>query len=136
MGGMGSWCLFSPPDVREVGQFVCPVHDPVWPFGTVAPSFYPGMGIQVALGTSLSLRCSQALPVVRVGVGQHVPTASSGFVGFTRLLLGSQDGVTVRSRGAETQDGAETSPVLFALGLDTSCYCLFHLLATGEQDIH
>lgn len=136
MGGTGSWCLFSPPDVREVGQFICPVHDPLCPFGTVAPSFHPGMGVQVALGTSLSLRCSRALPVVGVGVGQHVPAASSGLAAFPGLLLGTQDGVAVHSRGAEAQNGAETSPVLFALGLDASCYCLFHLLATGEQDIH
>lgn len=55
---MGVRCLFSPPDVREVGQFVRPVHDPMCPFGTMGPSLHPGVGVQVAPGTPLSLGCS------------------------------------------------------------------------------
>lgn len=133
-GGRGSWCLLSPPDVGEVGQFVRPVQDPVGPFGTVAPSFGPGVG--VALGTSLCLGCSWALPVLGVSVGHHVPTASTGPAAFPHLPVGSQDGVPVHGRGAEAQDGAEASPVLFTLGLDAPRYCLFHLLAAGEQDVH
>lgn len=95
VGVTGARCLFSPPDVREVGQFVCPVHDPMCPFGTVGPSFHPGMGVRVALGTSLSLGCSRALPGVRLRVGQDVPAASGGFASFSQLLLGAQDGITV-----------------------------------------
>lgn len=133
-GGKGSRRLFSPPDVREVGQFLCPVQDPVGPFGTVAPSFGPGIG--VALRTSLPLGCPRALPVLGVGVGHHVPTASAGPAAFPHLLLGSWDGVSVHGRGAEAQDGAEASPVLFTLGLDAPGYCLLHLLAAGEQDVH
>lgn len=74
--------------------------------------------------------------MLRLSRDQHIPAASSSFAGFARLLLGAQNGIAVHGGGAEAQDRAETSPVLFALGLDASCYCLFHLLATGEQDVH
>lgn len=127
--GRGSRCLFSPPDVGEVGRLLCPLRDPVGPFGAGAPSFDPGVG--VALGTSLPLGCPRALPVLGVGVGHHVPTASTGPAAFPRPLL-----LSVHGRGAEAQDGAEAPPVLFTLGLDAPGYCLLHLLAAGQQDVH
>lgn len=38
--------------------------------------------------------------------------------------------------GAETQDGAQASPVLLTLSLDTAGDGLLHIFPTGQQQIH
>lgn len=51
-------------------------------------------------------------------------------------MLRDRSGRSLYVGGAETQNGAQASPVLFTLSLDAVSDSLLHILSAGQQQIH
>lgn len=135
-GGKKSYILLSPPDVREVRQFLCLFDNPVSRFGTVAPSFSAGLGIPRKPATSLPSGVAGALSGVRFRVDYNVPLTNRGSGDFIWLLLRFKGEISMWDGGAETQDRTQAAPALFTLGLDAPSDGLSNLLSTSEQGVH
>lgn len=130
--------LLSPPDVREVRQFICLLDDPVNSSGIMATGFNTGMGICRKPTTSFPSGVSGSLSGVRCRVNNsNVPVTNGRPTGdFILLLFRLQSRIALWDWSAETQNGAQTPPILFTLGLDTPCDGFFDFLSTSQQDVH
>lgn len=123
----------SPPDVGIFRLFVFPLTAPRGSLGALATHSASSMGIRVAFAPSLTLGTSVGCQVVVC-----VPVVRPGELGpvCEGLVLRGCGGRSLYVRGAETQDGAETSPTLFTLSLDGAGDRLLHIVPTGQQQVH
>lgn len=129
----------SPPDIRILRLFILPLAASRSSLGPVAGRSAPGVGVCVALATSLALGTSAGL--LTAGLREVVTcfaVVAPGDLGpvALELALGRRRGRPLDGRRAETQDGAQTSPVLLTLSLDAVRDGLLHLLPTGQQQVH
>lgn len=94
------------------------------------------MSVWVAFATSLTLDTSARLPTTGFReVVTCVSVVSPRELGSVHLELALRGhrGRPLDGRGAETQDGAQASPVLLTLSLNAVGDGLLHLLPTGQQ---
>lgn len=131
--------FISPPDIRILRLFVLPLAASGRSLSPKAPDSASGMGVWVALATSLTLGTSASLPTAGLWeVMSCFPVVGPGELGSVHLglALGGRRGRPLDGRGAEAQDGAQASPVLLTLNLHAVGDGLLHLLPTGQQQVH
>lgn len=131
--------FISPPDIGILRLFILPLAASRSSLGPRAGRSAPGVGVGVALATSLTLGTSAGLPTAGLRkVVTHFRGVAPGELGpvALELVLGWRRGGSLDGRGAETQDGAQASPALLTLSLDAVGDGLLHLLPTGQQQVH